>query len=74
MASTDCEAGVAESDKVFKAAASAVTSNVRLPANTAVPRFDRGRWCEYRKVKVYDAYHKETYFIDQEVCLGATRR
>ena len=30
---------------------------------------DGGRWCEYKKIKVYDKYHDESYFIDRKVCL-----
>lgn len=33
-------------------------------------KFDRGVWCAYKKEKVYDKYHDETYFIDKKVCLG----
>lgn len=33
---------------------------------------DRGRWCEYRKVMVYDPHHDERYYIDEKVCLGDT--
>lgn len=32
--------------------------------------FDRGVWCTYKKVEIYDKFHKETYFVDKKVCLG----
>ena len=32
--------------------------------------FDRGVWCTYKKVKIYDKFHDETYFVDKKVCLG----
>lgn len=32
--------------------------------------FDRGVWCTYKKVKIYDKFHNETYFVDKKVCLG----
>lgn len=33
--------------------------------------FDRGVWCTYKKVNIYDKYHHENYLIDRKVCLGA---
>jgi len=32
--------------------------------------FDRGVWCAFKKEKVYDKYHDETYFVEKKVCLG----
>jgi len=32
--------------------------------------FDRGRWCEYKKVEVYDPFHKESFLVDRKVCLN----
>ncbi len=37
-------------------------------------QFDRGVWCAYKKVAVYDKYHDENYFIDKKVCLGTVAR
>lgn len=36
--------------------------------------FDRGVWCAFKKVPVYDRFHDETYFIDKKVCLGTISR
>lgn len=37
-------------------------------------QFDRGVWCTYKKVVVYDKYHDENYFIDKKICLGTIAR
>lgn len=36
--------------------------------------FDRGVWCTFKQVQVYDKYHDETYYIDRKVCLGTIER
>lgn len=57
------------------AAATSLTSGKAGARNTSHPLrgepiFDRGVWCTYKKVEVYDKFHDERYFIDKKICLG----
>ncbi|GAB5374829.1 MAG: hypothetical protein AcusKO_12910 [Acuticoccus sp.] len=65
-----------DSDTTRKsAAATSLSSSESRDGNTLLPlrgeqTFDRGVWCTYKKIKVYDKFHDETFFIDKKVCLG----
>lgn len=32
-------------------------------------RSDNGQWCEFKRVKVFDHFHAETFYVDEKVCL-----
>lgn len=57
---------IADSQKPLK-----VRQQTRVTQPGEGMKFDRGRWCKYKKVQVYDKFHKETFYVDQKVCLGS---